>query len=726
MENVSPHLAGDMQRDLAPRSRWSVRPGLAALFGFFITFAFLYGTLVVEAKQREHARENDSRVLLEVLAARTQERISAYLGALKLLSAELQLTDNVTALSTTGDYFQQRARALVSQFDAYQAVTALSPDGVIFRVVPLEGNESALGLDVTSIATAGAALEEARRNGELAMTSPLELAQGGLGFVGYLPLGSPPGSDGYLSAVFRVKGFIEPLLSDHLLDGYALRITDFDNAVFSYGKLAPGMPRVETRIRVGQRYWNLMLSPVPDSTASGLALSAYMALLIAVLAAIAMAILLHQLSRGTFAELASRAEAWRIAHTNSLTGLPNRYSLLKALESLSTTKRNSYGLLLTDLLQFRVINAVHGQVIADKVIQWVGSRLRRDCDGHEIFHLGGAEFAVLATGVTPLATRRLAQQLQDLVNRHVEMDEVELDIDGEVGYVHISELTTAVEPLNRAGAALMRAKERGGPQQYDATIREEVQSRVFLETELRSALPRNQLELYYQPICRLEEGNATPTIGFEALLRWHHPDLGTVRPDVFIPIAESSGLIDEIGRWVLREACLQIARWRAAGRNYRVGINVSSRQMLDRGLRTDVEQALVDTGAPADSLVVEITESLAIRNLDSAVQMLSGLQEVGARIALDDFGTGYSSLSYLNLLPIDILKLDRVLISRIDREQQSLEIARGMIALAHAIGLQVVAEGVETEEQLALLRSLQCDMAQGYLFDRPRPVSELD
>ena len=726
MDNENPHPAGEMQQYRSiPRSRWSVRPGLAALFGFFITFAFLYGTLVVEAQQREQAREHDTRVLLEVLAARTQERINSYLGALKLLSAELSLTNAGVAPSASVEYFQQRARALVKQFDAYQAVTVLSPEGVIVRVAPLAGNESALGLDVTSVPVAAVALQEARFSGQLAMTPPLELAQGGLGFVGYLPLGSPPGNGGFFSAVFRVKDFIEPLLSDRLLDGYALRVSDLDTELFEYGKPVADMPRVETQISVGQRHWKLELSPVPNSTASRLALSADTALLIAVTAAFVMGIVFHQLARGATAELASRAEAWRIAHTNSLTGMPNRYSLLKALESINATNRRSYGLLLIDLLQFRLINAVHGQAIADKVIQWVGTRLRNACNGHEVFHLGGAEFAVLATDVTPRETRGLAERLQELVNRHVAMDDVELDIDGEVGYVQIDERTSASEPLNRAGAALVRAKERGGPAPYDESIREDAQARVFLETELRSALARDQLELYYQPICRLDQDDTTHTMGFEALLRWHHPDLGMVAPDVFIPIAESSGLIDEIGRWVLHEACMQIARWRSEGRDYRVGINVSSRQMLDRGLSADVEQVLEETGAPADSLVIEITESLAIRNLESAVQMLTELQEVGVRIALDDFGTGYSSLSYLNLLPIDILKLDRVLISHIDHERQSLEIARGMIALAHAIGLQVVAEGVETEDQLALLRSLQCDMAQGYLFDRPRPAIEL-
>ncbi|MDX1444444.1 MAG: EAL domain-containing protein, partial [Gammaproteobacteria bacterium] len=258
----------------------------------------------------------------------------------------------------------------------------------------------------------------------------------------------------------------------------------------------------------------------------------------------------------------------------------------------------------------------------------------------------------------------------------------------------------------------------------DESIREEAQTQAFLESELRFALDRHQLELHYQPICRFS-GDECETVGFEALLRWHHPELGNVRPDVFIPLAESTGVIEEIGRWVLNEACRQIAQWRAAGHEFRVGINLSPRQMLDRGLSKDVENALRETGAPADSLVIEITESLAIRNLESAVQMLSELRAVGVRIALDDFGTGYSSLSYLNLLPIDILKLDRVLISHIDREQQPLEIARGMIALAHAIGLQVVAEGVETEEQAVLLRSLRCDLAQGYLFNRPMPASEV-
>lgn len=703
-----------------PQSRWTVRPWLAALFGFAATITFMAGTVITDAQNRERASQEETRVLLEVLAARTQERINSYFGMLRLLRQET--TNGEVA---NGDYFRQRASAILDEFAGFQALTAMTPDGIISDIQPLSGNESALGLDITKVNNARPALLHAIETGDLAVTRPLELAQGGAGFVGYLPVYTDGELAGFYSAVFRNQAFIEPLLGDGVRDNYAVEITDGGSEVYSFGDVDTDKGLVRTDISIGQRRWTIAMSQ-RDTAFAGLTIA--QAAGISLIAALVMAIVFRELARGSSAELLSRAEVWRIAHTSNLTGLPNRYSLIKQLEIRCDEDAQQYVLALLDLKQLRLINAIHGQGVTDKVIQWLGARLVQACPEYLVFHLGGGEFALLADDVDSTASGKLAKYLQALVNQHVDVGDIDLDIDGEVGFLHVRKpFDDPMEALTRAGAALVKAKEEGGPQTYDENIREEAQSRAFMESELRFALERNQLELHFQPICMLAS-EKPETRGFEALLRWNHPDLGPVRPDVFIPIAETSGMIEEFGNWVLRESSAQIARWRSQGLSYRIGVNLSPRQMLDRNLKNDIVDALEEFGAPPELLIVEITESLAIRNLESAVQLLQELRDIGVGIALDDFGTGYSSLSYLNHLPIDILKLDRVLISHIDdaTNSQPLEIARGVIALAHAIGLQVVAEGVETQQQVDLLRQNGCDYAQGYLFSKPLPFSDIE
>jgi diguanylate cyclase (GGDEF)-like protein len=695
-----------------------VHPWLAALLGFVVTFGFLVGTLVADAKAREAARINETQTVLEILAARTQERVGAYLGLLRLLRDE-----TVTGGTLDVEFYSRGAQAIVQEFGAYQALTAINSAGVIVDIVPLDGNESALGLDILQVPDARLALEYARETGEMGVTAPLSLAQGGRGFVVYIPVGRPPGSAGFVSAVFRSGTFFEPLLSDSLRSGYALRVTDEGSELFRYSAHVSNTPVISTRVSIGSRDWVLELTPNATMTSGFLNVTQAMA--IAFFAAVGIAILLARLAAGATREIESRAEAWRIAHTNTLTGLPNRYSLMKALAAINDDGWNPFDLFLIDITQLRLINAVHGQGIADKVILWVSARLLESGDDQFVFHLGGGEFALLVKDSKRREANERAVRLQQLVNQHVDLGDVELDIGGQVGFVHAGRQLPEAESLNRAGTALVLSKEHGGPQAYDDRVREDVQTRAFMEGELRLALEREQLRLHFQPISRLDSPEPA-TVGFEALLRWEHPELGPVRPDVFIPLAEETGCIEDIGRWVMLQACRQLAQWSEEGRNYRVGVNLSPRQMLDRGLAEDIQDALAQTGAPAELLIIEVTESLAIRNLDSAVELLSRLRALGISIALDDFGTGYSSLNYLNRLPINIVKLDRVLIADIDKSAQPLEIARGMIALAHAIGLQVVAEGVETHEQLALLRSMHCDFAQGYHFSRPLPVEEIE
>jgi len=281
--------------------------------------------------------------------------------------------------------------------------------------------------------------------------------------------------------------------------------------------------------------------------------------------------------------------------------------------------------------------------------------------------------------------------------------------------------------LSNAEAAMYRAKESGGSsvETFGESMRVEVRERMSTEHSLHRALERSELMLHYQPV--VEVTGAT-TVGVEALIRWHHPDQGMVAPGRFIPVAEESGLIIPIGAWVLEQACTQLRDWHdrgAGGPQGSVEVNLSARQIDDPEIVATVETILARTGLPPGHLTLEITESALMRDAASALVVLQALKELGVLLAIDDFGTGYSSLSYLQRFPLDIVKVDRMFVEQLGMRTGGDEIVSAVIQLAHALGLEVVAEGVETEQQLDVLRALECDFAQGFLFSRPVPATEL-
>jgi EAL domain-containing protein (putative c-di-GMP-specific phosphodiesterase class I) len=281
--------------------------------------------------------------------------------------------------------------------------------------------------------------------------------------------------------------------------------------------------------------------------------------------------------------------------------------------------------------------------------------------------------------------------------------------------------------LAHAEAAMYQAKRRGGfgVETFGESLRIEVIDRMATEHSLHRALERSELTLHYQPV--VEVGGAT-SVAVEALIRWRHPEQGMVSPGRFIPVAEESGLIIPIGAWVLEQACSQAHDWHQLGRvgpKGSVEVNLSARQIDDPEIVQTVAEILARTGLPPEHLTLEITESALMRDAASALVVLSALKEIGVLLAIDDFGTGYSSLSYLQRFPLDIVKVDRMFVQELGMRTGGDEIVSAVIQLAHALDLEVVAEGVETEQQLDVLRSLECDFAQGFLFSRPVPASEL-
>ncbi len=416
-----------------------------------------------------------------------------------------------------------------------------------------------------------------------------------------------------------------------------------------------------------------------------------------------------------------------LALTDGPTGLPNRELFTEQLDHAlkrAAREQRPVALLLLDLDRFKRINDTLGHDGGDRALGDVARRLRGCVRESELLaRLGGDEFVVAIEGYrdTPEVDRVAGRLLAEL-ERPLALDGYEFELGGSIGISCFPEDgEDVVTLLKHADSAMYRAKDQGRNthQYYSAEINARVLERVELEADLRRALERDEFRLEYQPKIDLASG---ALVGAEVLLRWHHPERGSVPPAQFIPVAEQSGLIVPIGRWVLRSACLQAGVWQA--RDHRpvpIAVNLSGRQFADRSLYRDVFDILVEAQLSPSCLELEITESTMVQDPAHARDVLGSLKELGIGIAVDDFGTGYSSLAYLKGFPVDVLKIDRSFVRDIPDDPDDTAITRAVVALAHSLRLQVVAEGVETEEQRGFLHQIGCDLGQGYLFARPLP-----
>ncbi|MFP3906040.1 MAG: EAL domain-containing protein [Acidimicrobiales bacterium] len=418
------------------------------------------------------------------------------------------------------------------------------------------------------------------------------------------------------------------------------------------------------------------------------------------------------------------------AFHDALTGLPNRtlfvHRLQRTIERLGP-HASDVGVFVIDLDHFKVINDSLGHELGDALLIEVTNRIRESVrPGDMIARLGGDEFALLCDDAGSV------ERIDSIASRVAEALYVPIEIAGRAIHVTASIGVsgpssgddTAASLLRDADIALYQAKDRGrgGYALFDESHRVRAVNRLETESELRRAVPAGELRVHYQPTVDLSTG-ATSSV--EALVRWNHPTRGLIRPNEFIPIAEQTDLIDHVGRWVLEQACRQLVDWerRAETRNLCMAVNLSARQLCLPDLAEDMALIIGGSGADPAKLCLEITESALMIDLDRATEAVRALKGLGVRIAVDDFGTGYSSLTYLTRLPVDVVKIDRSFITAIAHDPQDRAITRGIIDLAHSLGLTVVAEGVETEQQLLILDDLGCDQAQGFLFARPDVAS---
>ena len=429
----------------------------------------------------------------------------------------------------------------------------------------------------------------------------------------------------------------------------------------------------------------------------------------------------------------SKDDLEKTAYFDALTQIPNRVYLIERLELLIDMRidiAHKYFVLFIDLHRFKNINDSLGHPVGDEVLALVAKRLKTILRQEDtIARLGGDEFAVILNDLSSVSeAENFARRIHKKLSQPFSINGHKIYTSLHIG---VSPLETdhlkPEEVLRDADIAMHHAKLQNLPVGvFNKSLRNHFLETINLEADLRFAVKRNELILHYQPIISLTTGELT---GFEALVRWQHPTRGFISPMQFIPIAEDSGLIIQMTRWILREASSQIAEWQKISSSYqnlKVSVNISGKHLAVEDLPDLVKRAVNSAGIEPSTLTLEITESSAMENAEHTISILSKTRKLGVTLSIDDFGTGYSSLSYLHRLPFDSLKIDRSFVMEADKHTENQQILQTIMSLANNLNLKVIAEGIETEEQLRLLQNLKCDFGQGYLFSKPLPKDEVE
>jgi diguanylate cyclase (GGDEF)-like protein/PAS domain S-box-containing protein len=417
-----------------------------------------------------------------------------------------------------------------------------------------------------------------------------------------------------------------------------------------------------------------------------------------------------------------------MAYHDGLTDLPNRAAFLQALAQMIEACEGSdeeFAVLSLDLDGLKEINDVFGHATGDKLLIEVGRRIQASARGGVVARLSGDEFGLIIDGKQPVAGMLLAEKLAEALANEFMIDGKSVRTGVTTGIsIFPHNGADAASLLANAGAALFRAKakSRGSISIYEPEMDQQIRDRRVLHQDLSAAIRNGELSLYYQPQAMARETvAASEIIGFEALARWLHPVRGFVSPGDFIPIAEESGLIVEMGEWILREACREAASWTTP---LQIAVNLSPAQFMHGDVVGLVHSILLETGLAPGRLELEITEGVLIEDFDRGLALLRRLKALGVRISMDDFGSGYSSLSYLQAFPFDKIKIDRAFVMNLGRNPQSAAIVRAVIGLGHGLEMSIVAEGVETQEQLGFLAEVGCDAVQGFYIGKPMPIGQ--
>ncbi|WP_343582801.1 EAL domain-containing protein [Herbaspirillum sp.] len=695
--------------------------------------------------ERARASERQQK-LTEAAAAHgalVQQLVDRSLSATYAMAAVLQ--QNPTDLAS----LERLSRKLLPLYTGVDNLQ-LSPGGVVRHVFPATANQGPIGHDLLLDPLSR---DEARLTVEtrdLHIAIPTKLRQGKPGFVGRYPVfmadsQGTPRFWGFVSAVVLLDTIVAFGQFDRLDQrelAYQLwrsnPITGQpETLVRSAAPLTEVM--VSTSIGVPRGSWQLTVSPVtPDSffNSTHLAELLIVALIAAAAAAVTRSMLMRPVELAQMVRRRTRSLRNANAHLrqkathDSLTGLGNRALLEHDLnQAIEDAQRNmgKFAVLLLDLDDFKSINDSLGHRAGDAMLKVVAGYLNR-CVGPEdaIYRLGGDEFVIVLKriGDAGAASAVAGKILAEVARPHLVQGR-ETHLTTSLGVVlYPQDASDAESLLSLADVAMYRAKKSGRNQVafFSAALDHAAQTRLELVDQLRKAIRVEAFELHYQIKADIASGRP---VGAEALLRWRHPVRGQVPPAEFIPLAEESGLIVPIGEWALRTACMEAMAWnRHLGTSLTIAVNLSAKQFQDEALLEKVRMALAHSGLPAHLLELEITESMMMHKPDEAAATMRALRQLGVHLAVDDFGTGYSSLGYLSRFPIHCLKIDRSFVQNVPACEADATIARSIVSLGKSLGLAVVAEGVETREQLDFLRQHGCDIAQGYLLGRPQAAAE--
>lgn len=433
-------------------------------------------------------------------------------------------------------------------------------------------------------------------------------------------------------------------------------------------------------------------------------------------------------------EKKAEEKAAYLAYFDSATGLSNRLHFTKQVndfvEKMSKKKKNNkLSIFFIDLDRFKIINDTVGHYAGDIILKEVANRIEELLSNNSFLaRFSGDKFTILVTeDVEVERIADLGQKILHVISKPIMYEAREFFLTGSIGVSLFPDDGMTTELLfKHADTAMNLAKKQGGNKMkfYSTEMNQQVLYQLELEGYLRRALGKREFHLCFQPLIDLSSGEI---YGTEALIRWEHPKLGLVSPGEFIPLAEETGLIHEIGKWVLKKACQENKRWHDMGYDHlTISVNVSANQFQQLSFINEVKEVLVETGLPPQYLTLELTESVMLRNVTHSVCVMKELQKLGVKVSIDDFGTGYSSLGYLKDLPINNLKIDRTFINNLKVNTSDIAIVKAIITMGHGLAVKVVAEGVETDEQIALLKELQCHYAQGFYIDRPMKSEEFE
>jgi diguanylate cyclase (GGDEF)-like protein len=691
--------------------------------------AFLYED-IWEKEQQLHLND-----ITNAQASAIERRLARSLSSTFMLSHQVRYAQG--DVSSFNDFAAEIIRAVggVSNLQ-------LAPNGIIQNIYPLKGSEKAIGHNLLLDDKRKREAHLAIKDKKLTLAGPFELVQGGVAVIGRNPVFlDKEGEDefwGFASALIYLDTLID-VTDLHGLEskGYHYQLTrkhpdtqQWEMFSQSEGVLDP--LHVTFPIAIPNSEWKLTLSrPLPNRP-----LSLWHGVLVSLLIGLVLSILLSYILREPERLRAIVAEKTdqlnELAFYDVLTGLVNRRLFMQQLEcelKLLQRSGNKAALMYLDLDDFKNVNDSLGHYAGDLLLVEVANRIKSIMRESDIIcRLGGDEYAILMMNIQSADDSKIiADQIIQKVSEDILIEGRILTVGLSIGITTIPDDSSDLrEMLNNADMALYESKRKGKNRAtfFNYQLQQHSIERLHIERELKDALKNNELELYYQPIIRLDKRHI---VMLEALLRWNHPEKGLLTPDKFIEVAEQSGLIIPMGDWVLEQACKTIA---ASVEQLEpclpIAINVSAKQLLNPNFSHDVQQMLEKYSVDPAMIEMEITESTIMENMEDALKQLNQLKDLGCRFSIDDFGTGYSSLAQLKQLPVDTLKIDRSFVKDIEHDHHNRQIIEAVIAMAHSLGLSVVAEGVEDQYQLDFIDKAGCDLVQGYLFSKPVPHEKVD